>query len=210
MNEMLTSTLCAPVEALINAVLKQDPASALQLQAYQGKVLRVECTSPMRLVAYLVVEDQHISLRSVFEEAPDAAISASAGSYTTLLMSNSQTDALFSPAIALSGDTHLVQALHRIIGGLEIDWEGHFATVFGDIATHQLAQLAGRAKRWGKSTRETLIDDVEEYLHEEARILPSKSELAQFSTRVDELKLRLDRINARAQRLANKVSAGSD
>ena len=48
MNEMLTSSLCAPVEAIINAVLKQDPGSALQLQAYQGKVMRVECTSPVK------------------------------------------------------------------------------------------------------------------------------------------------------------------
>jgi ubiquinone biosynthesis protein UbiJ len=206
MNEMLASTLCAPIEALINAVLKQDPASALQLQAYRGKALRVECTSPIKLVATLVVEEQGISLRSVYETEPDAAISASAGSFVSLLTSDSQTGALFSPAVALSGDTQLVQALHRIIGGLEIDWEGHFASVFGDIATHQLAEFAKRARRWGKNSREAVLDDVEEYLHEEARLLPSKSEVAHFSTRIDELKLRLDRINARTQRLGAKIT----
>lgn len=206
MNQMLTSTLCAPVEALINAVLKQDPASALQLQPHAGKALRVECRSPVALVAYLIVEQQSVSLRSVYEAEPDAGISASAGSYATLLMSDTQTGALFSPAIALSGDTHLVQALHRIIGALEIDWEGHFASVFGDIATHQLSGLVGRAKRWGRSSREAVLDNVEEYLHEEARLLPSKGEAAHLSARVDELKLRLDRITARTQRLDAKLN----
>jgi ubiquinone biosynthesis protein UbiJ len=206
MNEMLASTLCAPIEALINAVLKQDPASALQLQVYRGKTLRVECTSPIKLVAFLVVEEQRISLRSVFEGEPDAGISASASDYANLLTSDSQTGALFSPAVAISGDTHLVQGLHRVIAGLEIDWQDHFATVFGDVATHQFSELVSRAKRWGKQSRETMLDNVEEYLHEEARLLPSKSEVAHFSTRVDELKLRLDRINARTQRLGAKVT----
>lgn len=206
MNEMLTSSLCAPVEAIINAVLKQDPGSALQLHAYQGKVLRVECTSPIKLVAYLVVQEQRVSLRSVFEGEADAGISASASSYANLLASDSQTAALFSPAVAISGDTHLVQGLHRVIAGLEIDWQDHFASVFGDVATHQFSEFVSRAKRWGKQSRETVLDNVEEYLHEEARLLPSKSEVAHFSARIDELKLRLDRINARTQRLGARIT----
>jgi len=205
MNEMLASALSAPIEALINGVLKQDPASALQLQALQGKALRVECTSPVEVVTYLVVEEQRISLRSVYEHAPEACISASAGAFATLLMNDSQTSSLFSPAVALSGDTHFVQSLHSILGGLEIDWEGHFAAVFGDIATYQLSEFAGRAKRWGKTSADAVISNIEEYLHEEARILPTKSEMSQFSSRIDELKLRLDRINARTQRLLSKV-----
>lgn len=209
MSEMLASALCAPVETLINAVLKQDPAGTLQLQAYRGKALRVECTSPLKLVVTLVVEVHGVSLRSVYETEPDAAISASAGSFASLLTSDSQTGALFSPAVALSGDTQLVQALHRIIGGLEIDWEGHFACVFGDIATHQFAEFIGRAKRWGKQSCESLLDDVDEYLHEEARLLPNKSEVAHFGARVDELKLRLDRIRARTERLGVKVQVTS-
>lgn len=206
MNQMLASALCAPIETVINAVLKQDPASALQLQPLLGKVLRVECTSPISVMAFFVVEDQGISLRSVYEAEPDAGIRASASAYAALMMSDSQTGALFSDAVALSGDTHLVQALHRIIGGLEIDWEDHFASVFGDVATHQFAEFVGRARRWGRQSREAVLDNVEEYLHEEARLLPSKSEVAHFSTRIDELKLRLDRINARTQRLDARVS----
>ena len=211
MNAMLASALCAPAEALINAVLKQDPASALALQTYRGKALRIDCTTPLALTVFLVVEDHGFSLRSVYEEEPDASISASAGSFATLMLSESQSSALFSPAIALGGDTQLIQGLHRIINGLEIDWQGHFAPLIGDSATHQFSELVSRAQRWGKQSRDAIIDDIEEYLHEEARILPSKSEMAHFSTRVDELKLHLDRVQARTQRLANHVSeTGSD
>lgn len=206
MNALLSTSLLAPFEATLNALIKQDPASAMQLRPYLGRCLRIECTGPIAMTAFLVVEDERLSLRSVYEGDNDAAISASAGTFATLLMSSSQTDALFSPSVVLAGDTHLVQAMHRIIAGLEIDWEDHFANIFGDVATHQLGEWTRRARAWAKRSRESVVDDIEEYLHEEARILPTKSEFTQFSNRMDELKLRLDRIQAKTQRLLNTLN----
>ncbi len=206
MNALLSTSLFAPFEATLNALLKQDPASAMRLRPYLGKCLRIECTNPVAMTAYLLVEDERLSLRSIHEGDSDAAISASAGAFATLLMSRSQTDALFTPSVVLAGDTHLVQALHRIIAGLEIDWEDHFANVFGDVATHQLGEWTRRARAWAQKSRKSVVDDIEEYLHEEARILPTKSEFTQFNNRVDELKLRLDRIQAKTQRLLSTLN----
>lgn len=204
MNAMLASTICAPIEGLINAILTQDPAAIVQLQPYAGKVLHCEFTSPVHFECYLLVEDSRIALQSLYEGEPDASLSAGASAFAKIAMSSSQTEALFSPEIALKGDTHLIQALHRIISQLEIDWEAHFATIFGDVASHQLGQFFSKSQRWASQSKDAVLADIDEYLHEEAQILPNKVEFAHFAARLDELKLSADRINARTQRL-NKL-----
>lgn len=201
MNPLLSSAITAPVEALLNAVLAQDPVAARKLQRHHGRTVSIACTSPLEWQVFVLVQDDKLAIRSVYEPAADAGVRGSAGAFSRLLLSSNQTDALFSPAIQLSGDTHLVQDLHVILAGLEIDWEEHFGNLFGDIATHQFSQFFGRARAWGVQTRETLLDDIEEYVHEEARLLPSRSEVDQFSNRVDELKLAVDRMTARQAHL---------
>lgn len=201
MDAMLSSALSAPLEALVNAVLKQDPAAQQQLQSLSGKALHLECTTALPFTLTLVVEGDSLSLRSVYETTPDASITASASAFTRLAGSGGQTDALFSPDIALSGDTHLIQDLHRIISGLEIDWEEHFSRLFGDVFAHQLGQWARGSRQWGQQAAETLRLNIDEYLHEETAILPGRHEFAHFSAQVDELKLAVDRLSARVERL---------
>ncbi len=191
MDALLRSSLCAPMEGIINTLLTQDPSAVVKLQRYSGKVVRCECTSPLSFECFLVVEDSGIALLSMYEGEVDAGISASASAFSKIAMSSSQTEALFSPEIALSGDTHLIQALHQIIAQLEIDWEAHLAVIFGDVASHQLGKLLSNSQQWAAHSKDTVLANIEEYLHEEARILPNKTECAHFSARLDELKLSL-------------------
>lgn len=204
MNPLLSSTLTAPIETLLNAVLAQDPSTRQQLQPLAGKCVRLECTTVVPCVLYLLIEERQLALRSVYEHIPDASITATAGALSKLA-TGAQTNALFSPDIALAGDTHLIQALHRIIGALEIDWEAHVASLFGDVLSHQLGQWFSGARQWSREASTSLLQDVEEYLHEEATILPTRSELTHFSARIDEVKLAVDRSQARLQRLLNRL-----
>jgi ubiquinone biosynthesis protein UbiJ len=205
MKHFVSSAFCAPAEALLNGLLAQDPGTARRLARHHGQAVRVECTSPLQWQIFILVQEERLSIRSVYEPAPQAEIAASASAFSRLLIGGGQTDALFSPDIRLGGDTHLIQDLNQILRDLEVDWEHHFSALFGDVATHQLSQFFGKALEWTAQTRTTLLADVEEYLHEEARLLPGASEVNHFSNRVDELKLAVDRMNARQQRLLQKL-----
>jgi len=205
MNPLVSSVFSAPLEALLNAVLAQDPVAASKLSRHHGRAVSVECTSPFSWQLFVLVQGDRLAIRSVYEPEPDAGICGSAGAFSRLLLSSTQTDALFSPAIQLSGDTHLIQDLHAILAGLEVDWEDHFGNLFGDIATQQFGQWFGRARAWSAEARESLLTDIEEYVHEEARILPSRSEVNHFSNRLDELRLAVDRMTARQERLFRKL-----
>lgn len=209
MNPLVLIAVCAPLEALINAVLAQDVGSTRRLAALEGRSVQLQCSKPVPLCVYLQVNHARIALRALQEEPPSAGITADAASLLRLLLAGSQTSALFSPDVTLSGDTQVIQTLHSVLTGLEIDWQAHASRLFGDVLTRQAETGLGSAREWSAQTAQSLRADVDEYLHEEARVLPSRAELEVFSTRLDELKLGLDRIQARAALLRQNVAEGS-
>jgi len=207
MNPLLISALSAPVEALINAVLAQDPVAANRLTRHHGRTLRVQCTQPLQWSITLAVREQRIALQAVSESEADATISGSAAAFLRLVLSRRQTEGLFSSDIVLSGDTQLLQELHSILGNLDIDWEEHFGRIFGDIPTWQGSQVLRQGRDWAQSTTSSLLKDVEEYLHEESRVLPTATELNRFSDRISALSLGLDRIAARQSQLRDRLDS---
>lgn len=206
MNPLLIVAFSAPIESLINALIAQDVGSQRQLATLEGKSVQLVCSNPVAFSVFVVVSNARLSLCALQEEAPDAGISAGAGALLRLLLSSSQAEALFSPDVQLSGDTHLVQSLHSILSGLNIDWEAHAARVFGDVVTQQISSGLTQARHWSAQTAKSLRADVEEYVHEEARLLPARNEVRVFSERLDELKLGIDRIEARVARLRQNVA----
>jgi ubiquinone biosynthesis protein UbiJ len=206
MNPLLIVALSAPVETLINAVIAQDVGSQRRLAALEGKSVQLQCSKPVAFSLYMQVLNARLALRAIQEEPPSAGIKADAGALLRLLLGGGQSGALFSPDVQLSGDTHVVQALHGILGGLNIDWEAHLARLFGDVLTRQVSTAVTGAREWSAQTGESLRADLDEYVHEEARVLPSRAETRIFAERLDELKLALDRIQARAAHLRQNVA----
>jgi ubiquinone biosynthesis protein UbiJ len=208
MNPLVLIAVCAPLEALINAVLAQDAGSTRRLAALEGRSVQVQCSKPEPLCVYLQVNHARIALRALQEEPPTASITADAGSLLRLLLAGSQTSALFSPDVSLSGDTQVIQTLHSVLMGLEIDWQAHASRLFGDVLTRQAETSLDSARHWSAQTAQSLRADVDEYLHEEARLVPSRIEVEIFSARIDELKLALDRTQARVALLRQNVAEG--
>ncbi len=206
MNPLVLIAVCAPLEALINAVLAQDVGSTRRLATLDGRSVQLQCSKPVPLCVYLQVNQGRIALRALQEEPPSASITADATSLLRLLLAGAQTSALFSPGISLSGDTQVIQTLHNVLTGLEIDWQAHASRLFGDVLTRQAETGLDSTRQWSAQTAQSLRADVDEYLHEEARVLPSRAEVEVFSTRLDELKLGLDRIQARTALLRQNVA----
>jgi len=206
MNPLLLVALCAPVESLINAVIAQDVGSQRRLAVLEGKSVQLQCSNPLPFSVSMQVCNARLALRTHQEEAPSAGLRADAGALLRLLLGGGEPRNLFSPDVQLTGDPQVVQALHGILMDLNIDWEAHVARLFGDVATQQLSSGLAGARQWSTRTGASLRADLQEYVHEEARLLPSKTQARLFAERVDELKLALDRIQARVERLRQNVA----
>jgi ubiquinone biosynthesis protein UbiJ len=202
---MLASLIYTPVEILLNQLLAQDPAAAAKLQELcppdSQPVVSLLCTTTPKWQLHLLLDGSRLQLRSVYDGPVAASVSASASAFIRLVSAENTRTALFSPDIVLAGDTHLVQALFETLRNLDFDWEYYMESVTGGVLTHQLSKAVDSARQWSGEFTDSMRSNFQEYLHEESGLLPQQSELEEFYTGVDELRLRIDRLEARLQRL---------
>jgi ubiquinone biosynthesis protein UbiJ len=83
-----------------------------------------------------------------------------------------------------------------------MDWEAPLVNSLGDVTGHQLAQGLRGLFSWGQQASASFIRQLEEYIHEEARLAPPRQEVEDFYQDLEQLNLRVDRLQARLGKLA--------
>ena len=86
-----------------------------------------------------------------------------------------------------------------------MDWEAPLVNALGDVAGHQLAEMLRSAFAWGRQASTSLGRQLNEFIHEEARLSPPRLELEDFYRDVQELALRVDRLQSRTERLQKRL-----
>lgn len=204
MVSLFTSALYAPLEHLINRLLSQDPVACARLAPHKGKSIAIECTT-LSTEIILLIESQSVQLRSVYEGEITSTIRGSSSALLGLLSRSDKSGALFGEGISIDGDMQLVEEIYECLSQLQIDWENPLGDIIGDAATHQIANLFNRSTQWAKQSSTTMRDNIDEYLHEEARVFPTNEEVQDFYDSNHELKLTVDRLTARLQRLSTSI-----
>lgn len=200
---MFQSALLLPLELAINGVLALDSASRQKLAKLDGGTLGVYATQPSASV-FIKVQGNRLHLSALHEGNVTASLRGSATALLGLLLRRGPTESLHGANVELTGDTAFVQQLQALLRDLDIDWEYHLSRVVGDIPTQAAADSMHKAgaelRRAGARVRE----NVSEYLHEEAGILPRAGELEAFYNDIADLKLRAERLQARVDQFKRK------
>lgn len=202
-------------ETLINAVLRQDPHLLHSLnQVGAGRQLRLICQQPAHETASwqltLIITPQKLYLHSNNQETADATIRGSIKALIGLVTGDDPAAALHHPELELSGDVHLIQRLHKTISAADTRWDDVLAPwlkpIVGDsgiaVGAHAVNQGVDFVHNSARSAQLTIRD----FLQEESRLLPTRSEVEMANERLDTLRLRLDRLNARARLLLQHVT----
>ena len=196
MSALLKFAMLQPIEAGLNLFLKRDPHIIASLhRVAPDKLILLECTSSPRLSLALQISADRIHLLVEPEEPIDATIRGTRAALLGLLQSDDPAAALYHPELQLSGDVHLIQALHRAVTRLELQWQD----LFDNPAFHLAASALTKARQQTEMTMSSLRQDTTDFLQQEAALLPSRHEIAGFQSRVDELRLRIDRLEARTR-----------
>ncbi len=85
---------------------------------------------------------------------------------------------------------------------LELDWEYELSRWLGPVATQLLGSGLRGSTRWARQSADSLRQDLADYLSEESRALVGREEAEARFEELDDLKIRLDRLEARLARLA--------
>lgn len=195
MSPLKTGLLIA-LESAVNTSLQHDPATRHALSTVDGNVLQLACTAPAQSV-YVMFVGEHVELWSHFDGKADTTLSGTASAFLQLWRHRESPTALHDSSVALTGDTALLQQLQSISHRLNIDWEALLATHTGDLVAHQVGQAVRGARYWLRSARQEAERLMGEFLQYEQRSTPSRHDVQRFCHEVDELSLRMDRLQAR-------------
>ena len=208
MIQILKSLALLPVEKTLNHLLRNDPYLAAQLTPFDGKTIEVQSTAPTTAIC-CSIDRGAIRLSSLGSEYvglhADAVIVGRAVDLVNMLFTDNSSRALANPAISISGDAVLVQELYGTIRKLDIRWQDYLAPFLGDVITNELEQVADSSHRWSKHASASVRRNIDDYLREETNLLPDRNEVAAFGDVLDRLKLDIDRIQARARLLNDRL-----
>lgn len=199
----------APLELLIDRLIAHDPHTAERLSRFDGRAIEVLARSRSGGTLPLLIVVRGFSLKLNLASADtlhrqvDARIEGSLGTLLELLLTPADRRALSNPDLSISGDAELIQALYHFASDLDLKWEDYLAPFLGDLLTREATRASDAARQWGSDAAASLTETLDEYLVEEARILPSAGEIDYFNDAVAALRLRLDRFDARLRLLEN-------
>lgn len=200
MSTLFHTAVLAAAEGLINPLLQRDSVTLDALTTLQGRVLAFEITQP-QMAIFLLPTDSGVQLQAEYASTPDTIFSGSAADFMTLLTSEDRRDALFGKSIHISGDSQLAEQFQALIDNALIDWEGLLGDLIGDLPAHNLSQLFRWKTDQLKLTGESLLTNLQEYLQEEARLLPTRVEAEILANDIESLQEQTERLAARINAL---------
>ena len=189
------------LDLALNSYLRLDANTLQRLGALAGKVIAIELRG-LDLIFYLLPHAEGIRIEGAYDAGvPDASLSGAPLALARLGAAKQEKGTQFSGDVEIRGDIELGQRFKAILDDIDIDWEEHVSRITGDVLAHQMGNVARGVLAWGRNALDTVSRDVAEYLHEESRDLPTRSEVEEFLVGIDTLRSDVDRLEARVQRL---------
>ena len=200
-NRTRQTALFAVMETVIAQVIKLDRSKCADLIALSGCTFCINITEPS-LSVYLVIGPMgYPRLQSVYEGKITTGISGTASDFLALALSEDPGAELINSPLEISGESNKLLEMQVALQKIDIDWEAALTPYLGDIATHHIGTVVRKIHRWTKLVNSSLVRQIQEYIHEEAKISPSKLEVEDFYTDARKLKLALDRLASNVKRL---------
>jgi len=205
LNKSLQSALLLPFESILNRCLEADQHSQRLLTAHAGRVLEIESRVPS-ITLFVVFSARGVRLCAVNEGEVDGKVCGKGSELLNVLFDNTPGTPLSAESLEVSGDSLFVQDIYRIFSDMEINWQEAFSLVLGPAAVGQLESSLQQLSQWSQHVFSAIRTSVDEYIHEEARVSPSATEVESFSVRMDAIRLQLDRLEARKKQLESRLA----
>ncbi|MGY4531658.1 ubiquinone biosynthesis protein UbiJ [Pseudomonas sp. TE3786] len=198
---MLTQALLATAETGINRVLRLDATALPRLAHLAGKVIEVDCSAPAMQV-FILADGAGLRLAARWDGDIACRLRAPASSLLRLATSKDKTAVLHSPEVELDGDSAVLLDLAGVLQDLELDWEYELARWLGPVGSQLLSGHLKSRARFTRQNLDSLRHNLADYLSEESRTLVGDNEAQARFAELDDLKMALDRLDARVERLA--------
>jgi len=198
------------LQVIVNRFLELDPELAEGVADLEGSVLEVHFQGIDKRIQ-LQPSAAGVSVVPVDGDGqppaviPDVTISGPPFTLLRLLGSLESVGGVLPPDVSISGELLLLRKLTRLVRRANIDWEEPLSKLFGDPIAHEIGRGARGLASWAVAAAETFACDLGEYLREERRLSPTRLEVDDFSTRVDQTRDDVERLELRVARLTSRT-----
>ena len=184
-----------PLESVLNRNIAASAAARALCKRIDGKVLALHVEgAPVNV--YFKSNGERLALDTQ-HDAPATATLSGTPLALLRLAGPAPERAFQTRSVHIEGDAETAQAFSELLKAARPDVEEELARVVGDVAAHQIGNAARSAFGFARRAAGTFAQNVAEYLQEEGRDLPSRTEAEEFVAGVDALREAADRLEAR-------------
>jgi ubiquinone biosynthesis accessory factor UbiJ len=191
-----------PLESLLNRNIIGSSAARELCKRLQGKVLTVRLTSLPVGISFQC-DGERMKLDTAAAETASATLTGTPLALLQLAGARPEA-ALRTGTVHIEGDAEVAQTFSELLKHARPDLEEELSRVIGDVAAHQVGNFARSAARFGRRAADTFAQNVAEFLQEEDRDLPTRTEADEFVAGVDRLRDDTERLAARLELLESR------
>ena len=195
------------LSTMLNRNVAQSERASAMARQLEGRGLSLVFEGTPLTFCFRVA-DGRIALDTRDAGEVDATLSGSPLSLLSLVGPGAE-DRLRGSSIRIAGDAEVAQRFRELLQQAQPDFEEELSRVVGDVAAHQMANIARGFFGWGRKAAESFSTNVAEYLQEEGRDVPARVEVEEFLEAVDQLREAADRLDARLSRLESRARQSS-
>jgi ubiquinone biosynthesis protein UbiJ len=185
----------APFEALLNRNIESSAAARALCQRLNTKVLALHVDG-LPLNIYCKSLGDRMELSTSYDGTPSATLSGTPLAFMRLVGPQPEA-AIRGGTVHIQGDAEVAQTFSELMQHARPDLEEELSRLIGDVAAHQVGTVARSVLSFAQRAASTLAQNLSEYLQEEGRDVPSRTEADEFVSEVDKLRDDVERLEAR-------------
>jgi ubiquinone biosynthesis protein UbiJ len=187
--------LFSPFQSLLNRNIAGSATARTLCRRLNGKVLALKFEGiPLNL--FFRAEGEQMLLSSQSDVTPSATLSGTPLSFMRLIGPQPE-NALRGGSVHISGDAEVAQTFSELLRSARPDLEEELSRIIGDVPAHQVGQATRSMLGFARRAAATFAQNVAEFIQEEGRDAPSRTEADEFAAGVDKVRDDLDRLEAR-------------
>ncbi len=191
----MTPELLRPLESILNRNIAGSSRARGLLAQVAGRSMELRLSaSPLRL--RFVADTERLSILPGGDQPADAVIEGTPFALARLAIGD-PAQSIRAGGAQVSGDAEIAQGFQKLFAAAQPDFEEELSRLTGDVAAHHLANLARDTRDFMRRAGSTFAQNVAEYLSEEGRDVPARTEVDEFLDGVDRLREAADRLEAR-------------
>jgi ubiquinone biosynthesis accessory factor UbiJ len=194
------------LETALNHTLSLDPDTQQRLAALNGRSVQLHLRGP-ELALAVSVDEARLKVGPPQGDS-QLKVAATPGSLLAMLFRRDD-DGIAPGKVEIAGDAELARRLEKLASKFAPDFEEAFARSFGDVLGVPLARAVRKGLAHARETASHLTEDSADWLRDEARVAMAPGEVEGFLDGVDDVRERSERLEARVQRLMQRLQGNA-